>query len=590
VLDDQVSIYNATIDLYKNGVPLGTAPNLNPEDLPISGTIRARLIQNFREVNAQGNFIPGGATLQLTTTKSTPNNIVGLDTLLISFTDSDPNPIPAPGVTVTISGKNYRIASRQIYVDSTANLAIVNECNYTLSSSLVYNRQSYSPPPVSGSTTNTNKFLTRNVLCRLPLINFYKSTTAVGLNDDANIIDRTYAARISATQYRVTYTDYPEIEYGRYFRASTACGCKNNTVYSCYGTSVATPLVFCDPSGTLMYDISDCGKKLTFLEDVEIICDVYLAVGANKPQYGLYINGALKATRTLGTAPATGTVIFAAAEEFTHGSCITSVELRFIGDVCDDCKITQNEACNEVFVTIDSITAPCDDLTDVTVLFTISGGTAPYSYEIRRGSTVIDSDTGVSAGQQVYNGPLPALSGVITVEVEDDAECVAVATLPYNLTTGTLSGSNIAISGNCNNDSPKISITNTSGGSVTVTYTQGATTIGPILVTNGASNTTILPSGGIWAAAVASVSDPTCVYNTAVDIDCCVPNPFATTTFTYNQNTCLYQVTNLPSGAQLLLNGDPLVINDCLANGTYTVEGVLGNCIKTITVFEVILV
>ena len=570
--------YSVGIDLYKNGVQLDASPNI-AEDLPISGSFEVKLTQTFREVNSvSGNFIPNGSTATLTMTK-TQNVSTTTSLTTITFADQYQGiPLPLPNSTVLINNKTYRISTRSITVRTLNNINIVNECSYSFALATIYSRGSYQVnPPSNGATYNFTRRLTRLVNCRRPLFVLYEATSVAGLSNPSNVIKRGYAPKVSG-KYQITYTVSDGIEYGKYYRLYTPCGCKNSTVYSCNNNETATPLVFCNPTNVLDYTISNCGKTLTFNSNVTITCPVYLN-GTSKPVYGLYINGALAATRTLGTAPATSSAVFLTGDAFTVSTCITQVELKIVGDVCENCNILQNNACQELDIEILSVTNDCSNPNVGQLTFSVNGGLTDYDWSVTETG---DSGTVTTPGTHTVSIDLSAYnSNKITLVITDDSGggCTESVEVPF---TKVQSIVNFVVGFSCFNGIPTLNVSGTYFQSaVTVTATNGNTFLSSV-VGPGLLNTSFqLPNGGIWNVVATSNLYPNCTASRNISINCCNPNPFANTSVAYSCSTGL-SISNAPSGATFTVNGQTVNNGSTFANGSYTLLGTLGTCTITL--------
>jgi hypothetical protein len=573
--------YVATIDLQKDGALLNASPNI-AEDYPLSGGFRIQMREVYRRWSnnpLNPGFINGTVTgSALSPVMSVANNYTTTHTFTTTTIGIQTFNIPAPNKTLTINGQTYRIWQRTFSVYTSSSLQIVNECVYSFPNpgAFVYNDFFFGGNPPAAPVVTTVK-LRRDVKCRAPLFTLYKANTAAGLN--AGTQYKNYALRVGTSNvFRKDYTTFPEVEYGKFYRLDPGCGCAEDAFYSCNGNNIPTPLTLCTPSGPLAYTLSDCGKTLTFDADVSVTCPAYLANGAAKPVYDLYLNGVIAATYTLAAHPAT--VLIASGATASSATCITSVVLKQRLDTCELCNITQSNVCNQVTVTQPLVSADCDDLSAATVGFSISGGTAPYTYEIFVNNVSIDSDTGV-LGANVWTGTLP-LSGVIQVVITDDAGCEAFS-VPffYNLGQNDLTGQ-IAVTTLCN--PRRVRITNNAA--VTIIASVVGVNPGVSIAPGGSFNFPVNSDGSYsWSAYAVGNSD--CPTSGSVNVACCTPDPFASTSYTYN--ACAWTFQNLPNngiGVTITLNGDPLVNNNgCLGPGANTLQMTFNGCVRTFEVW-----
>jgi hypothetical protein len=573
--------YNVGLTLFKDGSPLNASPNI-AEDLPISGSVRFRLVEVYRRWsnNPLLGFLPGtviGTSLSPVISLSGThvanhtftNTTIGISNILI----------PAPNKTITISGLTYRVWSRRIEMWTPNSLQIINECRYglPLPATSIYNNI-YSNFQAPQSPVTKSLKLVREVNCRVPLFTLVKANTISGLN--AGTEYKNYATRVgNSNLFRKDYTNFPEVEYGKFYRLKPGCGCAADAFYSCSGNNIPTPLTLCTPIPPLQYTISNCGKRITFDEDVVITCPAYLAAGASKPVYDLYINNIVVSTYTLGVSPAT--ILIPSSTEVNSSTCITSVELRQRLDICNQCDISKNHTCSEVSVSVLSVSAPCDDPTDAVVQFVISGGSAPYDFDLKVNGISIDDDTENSAGIITWNGTIP-LNGVLVIEVEDDDGCLAVsAPFVYNLGQNNISNS-VGLSALCN--PRRVRITNNSNTVIiaNVTGVQSGITIGA-----GQSFNVPVNTDGVYTVTAVASGDSSCTFSGTVTVGCCVPDPFANTSYTYNN--CNWTFQGLPNnGIEVIitLNGVPIVGNyACLGVGPQILRFEFNGCVREFTLF-----
>jgi hypothetical protein len=568
------SDYNFTIGLYKNNVRLDNTGVTN--ELPNSGIVRLRARTTLLELDpVTEQPLPSGATIvQNSNVITNITNLAEISPSFLGLADS--------GVVLSIGSKKYRVIKREFRIDTIGSISFPNECSYRLLEKLVYNFS----PPIPPSVIPTKSYtLARLVNCRRPLFTFYKSATSAGLLSPANVFKRVYADRINDNSYRHLLTNYPDLEYGKYFGLTTECGCDNDAVYSCFGNDTATPLVFCTPQPPLEYDIDNCDKDLTFTEDVVINCDVYLANGAPKPVYQLLLNGVVVDTRALGAHPA-NILYVAGAETFTSAQCITSVELRQVADICEQCNIRQDRTCTELDVQINSVVNSCGNVNSAELTFTITGGSPDYAYEVRSGSVVLASsppDLGsegmhtVTLNVSNYPGPQ------IILTVIDANGCEVERRVNFNKGAG---GVSIFANGFCDNGVHKVAVTNNSQVQVTVNVFQGSPPGFAFLLNPNTTNTVTVPNGGTWTVTAVSTADPSCSAITSATVDCCNPNPFTNTNVYYDCVAGLV-VTSGPSGATYTANGSPVLPGATLPNGSYVVVGTLGSCTRTFPAFTI---
>lgn len=581
------ALYNVTLELFKNNALLGDPPNI-ADDLPTGGVYQFRLEQTFREVypvghTLEGQFIPGGATTTTTITKN--QSVAGIDTVNLAFTNAD-GVIPRAAHIVVIGTKSYRIGSRRLFARTTSNIQIVNECRYSLPEKLIYVRNSYNPEPADDSVVNFNTTTNRLVQCRLPIFTLFKSDTSGGLSNPDNILERYYAPRINNTTYRKLYTSYEDLEYGKFYRLVTDCGCDTVVDYSCFGKGApATPLVFCHPTPPLNYQFNDCGKEIEILTDVVVNCNVYTAVGAAKPVYDLYLNGQIVVTRTLGTAPSSGNVLFNAAETFDIADCIESVELKQRLDVCEECTISQNHDCNSVKVSDVQVQASCSTPNTWNITFNVTGGTAPYTWTAYVNGVEID-DGVPTAGFNSIQITSPSASGSLRILVEDDAECTDEEIVFFSQTAFP-----VVIDGLCQNGQPVVRVANNSNSSASVQITGLNTNINTTIGANTTQSYVVPTSGISYSVTVTSNADSSCAVFNLVTPDCCNPNPLGNISFAYSCQTGLsivapsgtpvgttYTYTASPGGA---LNGTSPAQGQMLDNGSYSVFIQGGGCSTT---------
>lgn len=498
---DEIYDYNFTVTLKKNNVILSGTGVTN--ELPTAGIFRVRIVDTLVEVMdslLDSNFQIGDIT---TATEDVFINIANLAT---ATDDTNLNGSRLPRF---IAGKWYRVTNRRIELSTSTSLLFPNECRYSLPTQIFNNTAGTIPPAVAAPDQTYT--LTRLVNCRKPLFKFYRDTDATGIFDNANLIESVYADRISPTLYRHTLTGYEDLQYGRYYGLDTDCGCADPTVYSCNNDGVATPLVFCDPTA-FEYEISDCGKTLTITENVTITCDVYTALGAPKPVYNLLINGVIVATRTLGTAPSVGAVLFnATTDTWTVDDVITTIRLEIVGDACDDCAIEYTEALAGLTSTL-FVESECSGQEDADATFTITGGTAPYDYEIFNGVTSVASGTVVTDGP--FTVDVPNTSGNFSVVITDADLCEATGLYTF-VTTNV--GGEILISTICVGNQGYIEIVNNSALNANVSIP----TIGNSVVNAGTSSS-ILAATGAYTVTVTPVGAAECAVIQAVEINCCL--------------------------------------------------------------------
>lgn len=590
---DEIFEYDFTIDLKKDGVLLGSTGVTN--ELPTSGIFRVRVIDNMREVNDSQIDSPFKIGASTTTTEDIFINMAGVDTNTGSGNFRS-NRLPR-----FIGGKWYRVTNRRIEVSVSTTLLFPNLCRYTLATQ-IYNIAAGTIPPAT--TPEQTYTLTRLVNCRLPLFTFYRDTDAVGINSEANIIEQVYAAEISDGVYQHTLTSYPDLQYGRYYGLSTDCGCAEDTVYSCYGTQVPTPLVFCDPE-SFLYEITDCGKTIVFTDDVTITCDVYTAVGAPKPQYQLLLNGVVVATITLGTAPSVGNVLFAEDDEFTSTTVINTIELRIVGDVCDECTIMYQELYAGLEVTLD-VTSNCSAEEDASATFTITGGSPTYDYDILRNGVSVATGTVPTAN--LYTIFIPNVPGNYTINITDDDACVATANAV--LTTPIISGQ-ISITSTCIGSQGYVTVQNNSVYNATISIsTVGNSSVGAggtssIPVNTGSYTVTVTPTGAEGCAVVETIEVNCCVgslvNNVGVSYSCANGLQYTgliggyTTTIRNNSNVVVTTGTgnSLPAGNYNITISDgfcsiirPLTVQQCYECVASVCEAASPNLGSTLAVCE----
>jgi hypothetical protein len=518
--------YIFSITLRKGGVLLNSTGITG--DAPISGQFRVTITDTFRQVNALGNFIPGGLTQQVNTIGNS-TSVAGLDTIPITVSN-----LPGETTTVVISGNNYKISQRVVKVKTSTKLSFINECEYELLEK-TFTTQTGTIAPASTASVNYN--LKKLVQCRVPLFEFFTHTSTTGLTAPARSIEKVYATRISANVFRHTITSPPDLIYNNYYAVQTACGCDNTEFYSCYGDEGApTPLIFCDPTEL---DISVSCDTLTFNSAVTLSCDVYLT-GTPKPTYELYINGVLKDTITFVSNP-----LIAALETYDNeGVAIQTVTLKIQGDeACEDCTLEYNFTDDAVDVEILEITSTCSSEENANITFVITGSDGPFDYTItRNGVSVGTPGTNVAAGQ--YTVQVPNATGTYVITVTDDGGCVGTATLPFTVNNLNL---DVNIAGGCNGVTGYITIQNLTDDPLSVTVFGLGSYSAPA---NQTTTITPVPTG-TYSVSAFIVGQPQCSTGAGVIVNCCADTPLDAVSVGY---TCSQGVVISNN-----IGGDPII-------------------------------
>lgn len=531
-------------------LPLLSALNID-NVLPTSGTIPLRLNQVLR-VYAGGQFT-GNSTTDLPTVYG-PSNAVfsSTDTVTVTFTNAY-----RAGVDIAVGSTTYRVYSQELtFLTSTSNIVHVNKCQYRFTpSSSVSLDTDWAIPATAGDVPNAFYNLNKVVLCRDPLFTWRRSDSPVA----STIIRRVYAPLISGA-YTDTLTG-PTLLYGsKAYGLDSDCGCDPSVEYSCYGPGgTPTVVTFCDPD-ELDFELSNCGRRITFLSDHEITCDAY--TGAEKPTYQLLFNGVVVLTRVLPV----DNILF--DEDEIVGSTdfpepITLVQLRIVGDVCNECTLTY-PVTNPIYEASNfQIVSPaCDDESTLDFSVIITGGQAPYSWELtRNGEAVVGgSGTFVSAGFNTITGIANA-SGTYLLTIEDANGCFVEVSLSYNLANIT---DNVTAAASCTGSNGSIVVTNPTGATVNVLIVGGVVNLN---TTAGPGNTPYPVPNGTYTVTISSPTDGLCTNELEVIVACC-NSALLSNVFFISYDCAVGGITYAkPAGATVTYDGDALVNGDFIPGG-----------------------
>lgn len=576
-----VASFNAQLDTYtlqnvrlvKDGLWVENLPELLNE-APQLGTLQYRVVDTYIQVNNIG--APTGASATFThpavnqNVNSSPSN----------FTVALGN-LPKPNITLNNNDIAYlpfssaRLATRRIELITTQDIIYRNECRYRITPhTTVYNFASTSNIPLPGSNQPiVNKEFQRLVVCRAPIFNIYRQFGGTPSTAGAPLL-QVYGEQISPNTF--SYTIPPSLQiggdyvlqYANFYTATSDCGCKPIARYSCFGPNgAATPLVFCDPP-TLVegvdFKFAECGTIIEFLRDIPVACEVYTNAGNPKPVYDIFLNGQLVQTRTLGTAPATNTLLFQAGQQLSlpNPDYISTFEVRIRLDQCNECPILNTNPTPELEVTFD-VFAACSTAGQTLFTYTITGGSGPFLATISRanGTIIINQVTHNSPGtyQFIWND---VVNDVFDLEVIDTAtECTISVLYPIN-TFANLG--NVSYELSCNGLTPLLTVTNNNLEAVQVELFDDVTPVLDVTVPAGSTESFIVPAGITFSIDIKGVNSECNLSGTIGPITCCINSPInnPNATVTYNCPTG-WVFSNLPSGTVVtgsLNGGSPITL------------------------------
>jgi hypothetical protein len=372
--------------LYRN-VLINAAPNL-PQDIQylnsagVLFTITADLV--YVRTNNTGTTTIPFSDVDLKVTKNvaiTAGNASASQT--ITNADVLATPLNNLGLTLLqpnavqqIGSNFYKLVGVKVSINSAQgnqhSVQMQNQCRYRLDNVVIYNVHNFNSQSITSSTrTNIMRSL---VACSLPIFTLSKGNTATTIN---TVIDRRYAPKIGSN-YILSYNELQGVEYGRFYSLNSDCGCTDKVFYNCQGTSkfVATPLVFCKTNNsafnTLAY--SNCGKTITFTENLTVNCSVYTANGVNKPAYRIIINN----TQVINVSLPAGTsnVLVASGTSYQATECITSIRFEHVLDECNECTFLVNKVCEDLSIIYAELEEDCISGGEVNIKFSVNNPSA----------------------------------------------------------------------------------------------------------------------------------------------------------------------------------------------------------------------
>lgn len=399
-------------------------------DLPTAGSVKLKLLGHLRELDINGNFVG----------TSTITEIYGNTTLPLQNTDfNDANflNVPDVGTNIIIGSKTYKLVRLELRQEPGAQFVFPNTCRANSETRIIYNLtqtgalSAFIPMNVAYSLSN-------QVLTRPPLLRIYtKQNNANSLIILANLLKGKYG-------FSLTIPSDELVHRNRYVVTSD-CGCDPIKYHDCGDGSAdqsdAVPLVFCEPD-TFNFETIECGRRLRFLNNVQIDCEVLINAPAT---YQLFVNdNILIATKNV---QPNGT-LFIAGETYLSPEPITSATLKIVGDACEQCDVTIPAIPQplEIEASFDTV---CDSSETVNLNVTVSNGSPTYTFQLYRNGVGVSLTTNTSL-TDAFTIPVAPLAGtyrlvVISangcqeeVEIEFTPEIINIADLfSVSLSCGT---------------------------------------------------------------------------------------------------------------------------------------------------------
>jgi len=444
-----LSSLTTTIDLLYRNVLITSLPNL-PQDaqyLNSSGVlfnITADLV--YVRTDSTGNNIIPFSSLDLQVVKTaaiTANNASVTQTI----TNADVLATPLNNLGLTLLAPNsvqqigtdyYRLRGVKISVASVQgnqhSVQMQNQCRYRLDNSVIYNVHNFSNTSIQSSIkTNIMRSL---VSCRLPIFTLSKGNTATTVN---TVIDRRYAPKIGSNNI-LTYNELQGVEYGRYYSLSSDCGCTDKTFYNCQGSNnfVGTPLVFCKTNNSAFNSLaySNCGRTITFTENLVVNCSIYTANGVNKPAYRIIINNSQVINVSLPAG--TSNVLVASGTSYQSTECITSIKFEQVLDQCNECVYTVSKVCEDLTITYAELEENCVLDGEVDIKFILNNPVADAEvvlYQAGNNTPIFtQSNVAITSGLNTISTGLILNSGInYILDIEDNVtNCLDSKVLTIN--------------------------------------------------------------------------------------------------------------------------------------------------------------
>lgn len=587
------------ITIFKDGVDLTSLPDLENEP-PFAGNVRYRIIDVFQETTENGGPAAKFSSTEITTTSSPSTLTTG--TTALSVTVFRPGVVVNDNELPTLGFSFGMLVSRRIEIITPIKHEYTYGCEYRIGSwTPIFNFLSTSAipnPPSLGSTALQNRFtnMERLVNCRTPLFSIYRNANGTPSFNSADFLYSEYATLIGAS-YVINIPANLEIDgdrvlkYAHYYGAETDCGCNKTTFYNCaeqFNPSSATPLVFCDPrpiTEDVHYEVVNCGDTIEFIADVTATCEVYTHAGQPKPVYEVLINGTVADTRTLGTAPSAGNILYQTGQTISlnDGNPIQTLEFRIVEDECDDCTINTELEYTPLEVDLKGF-ALCGSSTVLELTGEVSGGTAPYTYEIELvGTGVVASGSVLTPSS--FEEAVTNTDGTYTLTVTDADGCVEDVSIVH-VSPADLEGVTYNVS--CNGVQGVLTIVNESGDSINVDIvdTVPASIYSQTLAMNTTTQITI-PINEDLDLTIASSTIAACDITDVLNIECCENSAIVNTSVGYS---CAagWVINNLPAGSTITANGDAITAGTAAASGNYNIviTGPEG-CVRNINSFFV---
>jgi hypothetical protein len=595
-LKDNYIIQN--IRWFKDGVFLNDYLDLLNE-YPTQHSVQYRIQDTYIQLNSQG--VPTGNSQAVVMETATVT--ADLDPATATFT----TPLVKPNVNVGNSDDNRipytfaRLATRTVQIRTNIDFEFRSGCNYRISpwTDLIVFGSTSSIPSGNSSGPVVNAPMQRLVVCRTPVFNVFRNFNGPASTSGSPLFsvyadgaNGSYSFNMDA-DLEVTLPNASTtrvVQYGAYYAATADCGCDKTAVYSCFGPQgAATPLVFCDPRPIVEgvdYEIDQCGERLIFLRDVPAICEVYTAAGNTKPVYRLLLNGQVVDTRTLGTAPSVGDNVYLTGNAFTlspSGTKITNVRFEIDKDVCNDCTITNPINFQPLQVNFDAFAA-CNDVTNVDLTLSVSGGLAPYTIVIEKDGNEIVNEVQNNAG--TFNYQTAFQNTTYEVTVTDSQGCEETRLITLNVGEA-LTGVTATLT--CNGVQPVITVTNTTNEQVVADVEVGESSVGTIIVPANSTNTFNAQAATTYTLTIEGATSGCELVVNLGPITCCQNSVLNNAQVAYDcPNGVVF--TSMPGSAIVGYRLQPssgeyaeLVAGQGLEPGTYDILLELGSCTIMLT-------
>jgi len=526
----EVRLKKTTLSGYNLAPLLGSTGITN--ELPSTGIFSVSLVTTLRKVDNLGNLL-NEAPATITVNGNT--SLVNLGTTTLPFTSGN------VGEIISHNGQPHRVMSFHIYAQ-TNTVNFPSTCQRKLERKLVYLINT----PNGLSTAPQKVYELDNLnLCGLPLVKWYRSTVISGLFNQANFLEGRYINTHYVLPIEKTVA-------GRYYGATTNCGCADPAIYSCIGNT-PTKLTFCQPDD-LDFTLSNCNKVLTFNQDVRVTCDPMKKSGMI---YDLYFNGVQVDSQQVSL---TG-LIYPQGHVITSADTIEEVVLKMRDDYCSECEITKPVDFPTIVAELQLINRKCS--LDPNIQAVIGPASlSSYTLEVNGAQ--------VAAGNTAETISLLPLSGVYKLTVTD-GDCSDTVEKTLLVNNADMSGY-YTLTPFCEDGVKKLTIVTLLQMSV---HVPAALFLG---IVNG-TQTLVIPDGPVEV--VMSLGGA-CTTQNFVEADCCIPNPLDSLLLpTYSCETGLI----LPSGEGLnfLLGQETITNGAALPAGTTNITATNGICSKVLT-------